>query len=128
MAIASPIPDEAPVTSTFFPRSFAILVFLSRHSLSTYHALNREACGDKSRKFIAGARIMNSTRPSGLVEIGENWSMKRKPFNSDLSSETSDFEDAKPGAGSAGQSGDTQGLSDDENADSESVRELVEEG
>jgi hypothetical protein len=54
--------------------------------------------------------------------------MKRKPFNSDLSSETSDFEDAKPGAGSAGQSGDTQGLSDDEDADSESVRELVEEG
>jgi hypothetical protein len=32
------------------------------------------------------------------------------------------------GAGSAGQSGDTQGLSDAEEADSESVEELVEEG
>lgn len=60
--------------------------------------------------------------------IGENWSMKQKPFNSDVSSESSDFEEARPGAGSAGQSGDTQGLSDDEDEDSESVRELVEEG
>lgn len=32
------------------------------------------------------------------------------------------------GAGSAGQSGDTQGLSNAEEADSESVEELVEEG
>jgi hypothetical protein len=32
------------------------------------------------------------------------------------------------GPGSAGQSGDTQGLSDDAEADSESVLELVEEG
>jgi hypothetical protein len=32
------------------------------------------------------------------------------------------------GAGSAGQSGDTQGLSDAEDVDSESVEELVEEG
>src|SRR5713101_5357482 len=32
------------------------------------------------------------------------------------------------GPGSAGQSGDTQGLSDIEEADSESVEELVEEG
>lgn len=33
-----------------------------------------------------------------------------------------------PGPGSAGQSGDIQGLSDIEEADSESVEELVEEG
>jgi hypothetical protein len=32
------------------------------------------------------------------------------------------------GAGSAGQSGDTQGLSDDAEAGGESVKELVEEG
>ena len=32
------------------------------------------------------------------------------------------------GPGSAGQSGDTQGLSDEAEADSESVEELVEEG
>ncbi|MHB8484297.1 MAG: hypothetical protein ACYDCM_01000 [Candidatus Acidiferrales bacterium] len=35
---------------------------------------------------------------------------------------------AGPGSGSAGQSGDIQGLSDVETADSESVRELVEDG
>ncbi|MGD0963106.1 MAG: hypothetical protein ABSA57_04295 [Candidatus Acidiferrales bacterium] len=33
-----------------------------------------------------------------------------------------------PGSGSAGQSGDLEGLSDVESADSESVEELVEEG
>lgn len=33
-----------------------------------------------------------------------------------------------PGSGSAGQSGDIQGLTDVETADSESVRELVEDG
>ncbi len=35
---------------------------------------------------------------------------------------------AGPGSGTAGQSGDIQGLSDVETADSESVRELVEDG
>ncbi len=34
----------------------------------------------------------------------------------------------RPGPDSAGQSGDTQGLSDSPEADSESVAELVEEG
>ena len=36
--------------------------------------------------------------------------------------------DEKPGPDSAGQSGDTQGLSDIEDVDSESVQELLEEG
>lgn len=36
--------------------------------------------------------------------------------------------ESHPGSGSAGQSGDTQGLSDIAEADSESVQELVEEG
>lgn len=36
--------------------------------------------------------------------------------------------DPHAGSGSAGQSGDTQGLSDIAEADSESVQELVEEG
>jgi len=36
--------------------------------------------------------------------------------------------DRRPGASSAGQSGDTQGLSNIEYVDSESVRELLEEG
>jgi hypothetical protein len=35
---------------------------------------------------------------------------------------------ARPGPGSAGQSGDTEGLSDVEGATSESVAELIEEG
>lgn len=39
-----------------------------------------------------------------------------------------DLEDEKPGPESAGQSGDTQGLSNVPEADSESVAELVEEG
>jgi hypothetical protein len=54
--------------------------------------------------------------------------MKQKPFESDVSSETSNFREARPRAGSAGQSGDTQGLSNDEDEDSESVTELLEEG
>jgi hypothetical protein len=37
-------------------------------------------------------------------------------------------ESLRPGPGSAGQSGDTQGLSEVEEASSESVRELLEEG
>lgn len=46
---------------------------------------------------------------------------------------SSDLNEARPmakgpGAGSAGQSGDLEGLSDVESADSESVEELVEEG
>ena len=36
--------------------------------------------------------------------------------------------DSRPGPDSAGQSGDTQGLSDIEDVDSESVEELLEEG
>jgi hypothetical protein len=39
-----------------------------------------------------------------------------------------DFKQKSPGPGSAGQSGDTQGLSDLEEVSSESVRELVEDG
>jgi hypothetical protein len=54
--------------------------------------------------------------------------MKQKPFITEMRSDKSDFGEAKPGSGSAGQSGDTQGLSDDEDSDSESVKELVEEG
>ncbi len=37
-------------------------------------------------------------------------------------------EERRPGPASAGQSGDTQGLSDIAGADSESVQELLEEG
>ncbi len=54
--------------------------------------------------------------------------MKNRIDITDLDPESSDFRDAEPAGGSAGQSGDTQGLSEDEDADSESVRELAEEG
>jgi hypothetical protein len=43
-----------------------------------------------------------------------------------IDSENSESNDLGPG--SAGQSGDTQGLSSDEDGDSESVTELLEEG
>lgn len=46
----------------------------------------------------------------------------------DLSIEPDALETERPGPASAGQSGDTQGLSDTEESTSESVRELLEEG
>lgn len=48
--------------------------------------------------------------------------MKAKPSTKDLNSEANRLSD------SAGQSGDTQGLFDTEDTDSESVQELLEEG
>jgi hypothetical protein len=45
-----------------------------------------------------------------------------------IEEETVAFEPVGPGARSGGQSGDLQGLSDDAEADSESVDELLEEG
>jgi len=54
--------------------------------------------------------------------------MKKKP---DVGARTYDTVSTRPkgvGPGSAGQSGDTQGLSDVAEAGSESVEELVEEG
>ena len=58
----------------------------------------------------------------------ENWIMKARPAKQDLDFETEDISVADTGPGSAGQSGDTQGLSDIEDANSESVKELLEEG
>jgi hypothetical protein len=49
--------------------------------------------------------------------------MSVKPLREESESEALDL-----GPNSAGQSGDTQGLSTDEDADSESVAELLEEG
>lgn len=46
----------------------------------------------------------------------------------DLNSENEELGGAGLGPGSAGQSGDTQGLSDVEDNDSESIAELLEEG
>jgi hypothetical protein len=52
---------------------------------------------------------------------------KRRQVDPPPDTSTSD-KSAETGPGSAGQSGDTQGLSDRAQADSESVEELVEEG
>ncbi len=53
----------------------------------------------------------------------------RKPKNKpDLTQGSLAGVDEQPGPDTGGQSGDTQGLSDVSEADSESVKELVEEG
>ena len=56
--------------------------------------------------------------------------MKRRiPDDDDLPiGSVTDDEKKRPGPGSAGQSGDTTGLSDVDSATSESVTELIEEG
>lgn len=55
--------------------------------------------------------------------------MKRRiPADDDLPIDTVTDDARRPGPGSAGQSGDDQGLSDVEGATSESVTELLEEG
>jgi hypothetical protein len=53
---------------------------------------------------------------------------KHNNDDDDLSIEPDALEAERPGPASAGQSGDTQGLSNTEEATSESVRELLEEG
>jgi hypothetical protein len=54
--------------------------------------------------------------------------MKTRRTATELNSEETGVEQRTQGPGSAGQSSDNLGLSDAENADSESVDELVEEG
>jgi hypothetical protein len=53
---------------------------------------------------------------------------KKRPWNNDQIVDTSRFSLDRARAGSGGQSGDLQGLSNVERADSESVDELLEEG
>jgi hypothetical protein len=54
--------------------------------------------------------------------------MKVRPGRQAVNSETEEASTTDVGPNSAGQSGDTQGLSDAEDANSESVKELLEEG
>ena len=51
-----------------------------------------------------------------------------EPDDSPTGNLTEEDWNERPGPGSAGQSGDTQGLSNNDEATSESVRELAEEG
>ena len=61
------------------------------------------------------------------MRLGENQTVKKRPAK-DVNSETEETMVTDVGSGSAGQSGDTQGLSDEEDTNSESVAELLEEG
>ena len=54
--------------------------------------------------------------------------MKARPLAKDLNADTDESTRAGRLSNSAGQSGDTQGLFDTEEVDSESVKELLEEG
>jgi hypothetical protein len=54
--------------------------------------------------------------------------MRKKPSPQQLDSGADDTTDAQALSNSGGQSGDTQGLFDTEDTDSESVKELLEDG
>lgn len=58
----------------------------------------------------------------------KNHKVNEKPSTQQLSSETDESSESRRLSNSAGQSGDTQGLFDTQDADSESVKELLEEG
>src|SRR5882724_1307555 len=71
-----------------------------------------------------------TSSPSFSDTIRRNHRMP-EPYNIDMSKKISPVDKAaerKGSSGTAGQSGDTQGLSNEAEADSESVEELVEEG
>jgi len=73
----------------------------------------------KSAKRAAGNKTISRKTARG----GSNQPRKKRPGRA-----RSAYPDQLPGPDSAGQSGDLQGLSDVERADSESVDELIEEG
>lgn len=54
--------------------------------------------------------------------------MASKPSRKDINFETDDSSASRRRSNSGGQSGDTQGLFDTEDSDSESVQELLEDG
>ena len=62
------------------------------------------------------------------MELSDNEGMKKRPLDTESNSKEAELEQEELGPNSAGQSSDNQGLSDAEEADSESVDELVEEG
>jgi hypothetical protein len=59
---------------------------------------------------------------------GDNWNVKSKPYSFDPVTDEVELETRDLGPSSAGQSGDTQGLSSGDEETSESVSELIEEG
>lgn len=75
------------------------------------------------KKLIAKKKAETSSRKTGTIRpLG-----RRKATSGNSTRESAAFE-LETGPGSAGQSGDLQGLRDVEDVDSESVDELLEEG
>ena len=79
-----------------------------------------------AKKRLTGKAAAASARKAAL----RNKAARRERLSRGVRSSGNDVAVMRkgPGSGSAGQSGDIQGLSDVETADSESVRELVEDG
>ncbi|MHB8526637.1 MAG: hypothetical protein ACYDD2_10840 [Candidatus Acidiferrales bacterium] len=85
-----------------------------------------------ARKNGAGSKNAASAKTAGNARKAarKNKAARRERLSRGVRSSGNDIAVMRkgPGSGSAGQSGDIQGLSDVETADSESVRELVEDG
>ncbi|MHB8411588.1 MAG: response regulator [Candidatus Acidiferrales bacterium] len=79
-----------------------------------------------NKKMAARTKTAGNERKAAL----RNKAARRERLSRGVRSSGNDIAVMRkgPGSGSAGQSGDIQGLSDVETADSESVRELVEDG
>jgi hypothetical protein len=87
---------------------------------------NRKAKSKKSSKKQAAPKKV--LRPKKAAPRKKEAPMKRRARGKSQSVATATFEPVGLGADSGGQSGDLQGLSNTESADSESVDELLEEG
>jgi len=91
----------------------------------------------RKKKIAQRGNVASKKRPAGksaaaraMQTARKNAAARRERLSRGVHSVGNDIAvmSAGPGSGTAGQSGDIQGLSDVETADSESVRELVEDG
>jgi hypothetical protein len=90
------------------------------------------------KKSKAKKRALKKTAPKKRTAAKKSTTSSRKPLSTSgslrqkvsrrSSTQRSSKFELETGSGSAGQSGDLQGLRDSEGADSESVSELLEEG
>jgi hypothetical protein len=82
-----------------------------------------------AKKKTSQKKVVVKTKAVGKKTIGATVSdLKKRVRYKSQSVNTVAFPPERPGASSGGQSGDLQGLSGIERADSESVDELIEEG
>jgi hypothetical protein len=87
----------------------------------------------KKKKKAKKKTVSKASRPTPKKASGNKSARPKKAARRLSGRPASGPQEARPmrkgpGSGSAGQSGDLEGLSDVESADSESVEELVEEG